>query len=469
MMRRSFPATFKSLPPSPHALALRVLYGMDLGIFDKADEALSDALSHAPFDRLTAQERGLATMLVNESLRWNLTLKSRLKTLTKKRFKDLQAPLRHVLLLGLLSVLHPQEREKKRAYSQVHAWVELAKACRFPPAQVGMLNATLRRATEEELPLGEVDVHFKGTALERLSLASGWPTWALKELQQAVAPQEVDAYLKASHHKQPMTLFHTQARNEEEMQPVLQHLALHGIETHQPFLPDFPQALQFKEGFKGLITQWPEWHAGDWYVQDYGSAWVARHACDAMKAYESPVVVDLCAAPGSKTWWLAQAVENGGHVHAVDVSVKRLERLTENMTRLKLNERVSVHASDATTFTLPSSADVVLVDAPCSALGTISHHPDLWVNRTEASVKEFAPLQLAILSQAARLCHASSNLIYSTCTWRMAENQRVIEAFLKTHSDWHLVHESMLPMTLSHDGFYVAMLKRRSSDSSLSS
>ena len=114
MMRRSFPATFKSLPLSPHALALRVLYGMDLGIFDKADEALSDALSTRPFNGLTAQERGLATMLVNESLRWNLTLKSRLKTLTKKRFKDLQAPLRHVLVLGLLSVLHPQEREKKK-------------------------------------------------------------------------------------------------------------------------------------------------------------------------------------------------------------------------------------------------------------------------------------------------------------------------------------------------------------------
>jgi len=168
--------------------------------------------------------------------------------------------------------------------------------------------------------------------------------------------------------------------------------------------------------------------------------------------------VDLCAAPGSKTWWLAKAVEHGGHVHAVDVSAKRLERLTENMTRLKLNDRVSVHTADATTFTLDTPADVVLVDAPCSALGTISHHPDLWMNRSEASLKEFPPLQLAILSQAASVCHESSILIYSTCTWRVAENQRVIEAFLKTHLDWRLVEDHTLSMTALHDSFYVAIL-----------
>ena len=459
-MRRSFPATFKSLPLSPHALALRVLYGMDLGIFDKADEALSDALSTRPFNGLTPQERGLATMLVNESLRWSLTLKSRIKTLTKKRFKDLQAPLRHLLLLGLLSVLHPQEREKERMYSQVQAWVELAKACKLAPAQVGMLNACLRRASEELAPLGGVDVDFKGTALERQSLASGWPTWALKELQQATNVEAVDAYIQASHHKQPMSVFHTQADSEAEMRPVLEMLALQGIKTQQPFLPDFPQAIHLDEALKGGITTLPDWDSGAWYVQDYGSAWVAKQACEAIKAYQNPVVVDLCAAPGSKTWWMAKAVEHGGHVHAVDVSAKRLERLTENMTRLQLNDRVTVHTADATTFMLDTPADVVLVDAPCSALGTLSHHPDLWMNRSEASLKEFPPLQLAILSQAASVCYASSTLIYSTCTWRVAENQKVIEAFLKTHPDWRLVEEHTLPMTALHDGFYVAILKQ---------
>ncbi|MCE2929799.1 MAG: RsmB/NOP family class I SAM-dependent RNA methyltransferase [Vampirovibrionales bacterium] len=457
-MSRSFPSSVKNLTPSSHALALLLIYGMDLGIFDKADDALYDALSHAPFDRLTPQERGLATMLVNESLRWSLTLKSRIKTLTKKRFKDLQAPLRHLLLLGLLSVLHPQEREKERTYSQVQAWVELAKACKLAPAQVGMLNACLRRASEELAPLGDVEANFKGTALERQSLASGWPTWALKELQQATDPETVDAYIQASHHKQPMSVFHTQAQSEAEMHPVLETLALQGIKTQQPFLPDFPQAIHLEDALKGGITTLPDWDAGAWYVQDYGSAWVARHAWEAVKTYQDPVVVDLCAAPGSKTWWLAKAVEDGGHVHAVDVSAKRLERLTENMTRLKLNDRVSVHTADATTFTLDTPADVVLVDAPCSALGTISHHPDLWMNRSEASLKEFPPLQLAILSQAASVCHESSILIYSTCTWRVAENQRVIEAFLKTHLDWRLVEDHTLSMTALHDSFYVAIL-----------
>ena len=459
-MSRGFPASFKHLPKTPHALSLRILYGMDLGIFDKADDTLQDALSSTAFTHFTPQDRGLTTMLVNESLRWNITLKSHLKTLTHKRFKDIQAPLRHFLLLGLLSALHPQEREKERLYSQVHAWVELAKSCQLPTAQVRMLNACLRRASEDLAPLGDSPQNFKGKVLEQESLTSGWPTWALKELHKTVDPETAAAYLKASHHKQAMTVFHTEASNEAEMRPILEALETRGIGSSQPFLADFPQAIHLNDTFKGSITTLPNWDAGAWYVQDYGSAWVARHACEAIKAFENPIVVDLCAAPGSKTWWMAKAVQNGGHVHAVDVSAKRIERLSENLERLKLNEEVTVHTADATTFTLEAPADVVLVDAPCSALGTISHHPDLWMNRSEASMKEFPPLQLAILLQAATLCHERSTLIYSTCTWWKAENRGVIDAFLKTHSNWHLIEEQSLPLSSLHDGFYIAFLKR---------
>jgi 16S rRNA (cytosine967-C5)-methyltransferase len=464
MMSRSFPAFFKALPHTPHALALRLLYAMDLGLVDKADDALHQAFSTAPFHHATPQTRGLATMLFNESLRWQITLKYRMKQLTHKRFKDLQAPLRHLLMLGLLSLLHPEEQAKAREYHHVQAWVDLAKACRLSSAQVGMLNACLRRASEGFPPLGKVEAGFKGSVEERQSLESAWPLWAIKALRHGKTDDAISSALKASHHKQPLTLFHTHATTAVEMSPVLDGLAAQGIHVTQPFLADFPQAIRIQSGFTGVVAQFPDFEAGAWYVQDYGSAWVVQHSLAAVQDPSTRCVVDLCAAPGSKTWWLARHLNEGAQLHAVDLSAKRLERLEENIARLALKGNLTLHTADARTFTIPADsppADLVLIDAPCSALGTLSHHPDLWWNRSEASMKEFPALQLEILTQAASLCHATSTLVYSTCTWWTPENQGVIRAFLKANPTWVLQEEAQLPLSTEHDAFYRAILKQR--------
>ncbi len=463
-MSRQLPVFFKKVKPSPHLLALQVFYALEMGIVDKADEALNEALASERYQHFSPQARGLASMLVNEACRWFLTLKTHIKRLTQKRFKDHQAPLRHLLCLGLLSVLHPQERNRHRVHSQVHAWIDLAKEARLSASQVALLNACLRNASEGGVPLGELPSDFKGSLFEAESFQSAWPLWAIEALHQSVSSDKVQGYLNASHIKQPLTLFHTQARSDAEMQVVLQALAQEKISVTPVFHDTFPNAIHLSKDFQGCLSDFPHFDEGHWYVQDYGSAWVAQHACQALQTMQTPqpVVVDLCAAPGSKTWWLAQAVKDKGHVHAVELSDARCKRLIENLHRLHLQEAVTIHTQDARTFTLDGSADLILVDAPCSALGTISHHPDLWMQKSEASLKTFPPLQLEILKQASTLAHRDSILMYSTCTWLPTENETLIQRFLAEHPEWYCVDMKRLPLHPEHDAFFLAILKQQS-------
>ena len=265
-MTRQLPVFFKKVKPSPHLLALQVFYALEMGIVDKADEALKEALESVRYQSFSPQARGLASMLVNEACRWFLTLKAHIKSLTQKRFKDHQAPLRHLLCLGLLSVLHPQERDRNRVHSQVHAWIDLAKEAHLTTSQVALLNACLRKASEERVVLGEMPCDFKGNRLEAESLQSGWPLWAIEALYQSVSSDEVQDYLNASHIKQPLTLFHTKARTPTEMQVVLQALAQQQIEVTQPFSDTFPNAIHLSKDFQGRLSDFPHFDEGHWYV-----------------------------------------------------------------------------------------------------------------------------------------------------------------------------------------------------------
>jgi|GEM_PF-5664186 len=470
---RQLPTSFSRLPLSPYATALRILYALDMGIQDKSDDALN---SFFEGNAVSKQGEGLARMLVNESLRWRVTLIAHIKTLTKKRYKDIAAPLRQLLLLGLCSVLHPDERAKDRGHAHVNAWVEVAKSLKLTNGQQGLLNACLRKA--EGLPaLGDAPENAKGS-LNELSQQYGWPLWAVEELKKHLGAQaqriktkgdlsttvEMTDWLKASHQHRGLGVMHVPSLNPEstpELNETLTQLKNSGLTLTQPY-PDTPAYFYCENGISGGPATLPDFEKGAWYVQDYGSAWVALEAARHLDGHECPVVVDLCAAPGSKSWILSKALPAGGELHAVDVSSKRLELLHENIERLNLNkDQIHVHTSDALEWVLPNDqlADLVLVDAPCSALGTLRHHADLWLHRNPESMKQYPTLQKKMLSHATTLVKPDGTLVYSTCTWWPAENERVIQAFLQVHPDWECIEQKHLPLTPQHDAFFLAVLK----------
>lgn len=177
---------------------------------------------------------------------------------------------------------------------------------------------------------------------------------------------------------------------------------------------------------RGPIEQLDGFAEGAWWVQDVAAALPARLMGDVRGAR----VADLCAAPGGKTAQLAQA---GAQVTAVDLSQTRLARVQDNLDRLKLSADLVV--ADAAAWRPDAPFDAVLLDAPCTATGTIRRHPDIPLLKSQTDVTELAALQARLLDHAVSLVRPGGALVYCTCSLEREEGEGQIEGLLKRKPD----------------------------------
>jgi 16S rRNA (cytosine967-C5)-methyltransferase len=221
------------------------------------------------------------------------------------------------------------------------------------------------------------------------------------------------------------------------------------------------------------VSELPGYEGGDWWVQDAAAALAAK----LLAVRPGERVLDLCAAPGGKTMQLAAA---GAAITALDVSDARLERLRENLARCRLEAEVVT--ADALTWDGPRDFDAVLLDAPCSATGTIRRHPDLPYVRDGAGVRDLARLQADLIDRALGHLCPGGRLVYATCSLLPEEGERQIAAALERHPGLAVERPAPdLPGIAPHwitpegalrirpddwpdlgglDGFYIAALRR---------
>lgn len=218
--------------------------------------------------------------------------------------------------------------------------------------------------------------------------------------------------------------------------------------------------------FNGDISRMEGYDEGSWWVQEASACIPAQ----LFPAYKGLHIADLCAAPGGKT---AQLAVQGAIVDAFDISKNRLLRLQENMKRLKLEENVCIKQADVATLTGSSLYDAVLLDAPCSATGTIRRHPDLLYHRTQKDVVRLSETQKCLLKKAIDLTKAGGYIVYSTCSLEWEENEGVVQDLLKQYQNikrvtladkWkpYLNNEGAIQVTpdKNQDGFYAVLLKK---------
>ena len=215
---------------------------------------------------------------------------------------------------------------------------------------------------------------------------------------------------------------------------------------------------------------------GDWWVQDASSALPATLFPGDI---HGSTIVDLCAAPGGKT---AQLAAQGANVIAVDRSAQRLKRLHENLERLKLGDHVHVETADGSVWKPQQKIDHILVDAPCSATGTIRRHPDVMHLRDISDIERMQKAQQKLLRNAWDMLPVGGVMIYCTCSLQHAEGEHQIAAFLDANTNARRLPVQaaelgdlseiitpdgdvrVLPQTLTTtggmDGFYIARLQK---------
>jgi 16S rRNA (cytosine967-C5)-methyltransferase len=286
-------------------------------------------------------------------------------------------------------------------HAAVDLSVRLVQSDRRAAKYAGLVNAVLRRCAREGHPLIE----------EVRSDALDVPPWLLARWIAHYGEVTAKAMAAALNHDPSLDL------------TVKSDAAQWATRLHGETLPTG----SVRTLLQGSVTMLPGFAEGEWWVQDAAAAMPARLFGD----LAGRRVVDLCAAPGGKTAQLAQA---GAEVIAIDRSPNRVARLRDNFTRLSFTAETVT--ADAVEWQNPrgDGFDAVLVDAPCSATGTIRRHPDVAWLKQESDIATLTALQQRLLQKATTLLKPGGTLIYCTCSLEPEEGERAIAALLESES-----------------------------------
>ena len=412
-----------------------------------ADRALAAEATRA---RLDSRERAVATQLAYGAVQRRRTLDHVIAACAGRPVEQLDPSILDALRLGVLQ-LHFLDGVAPHA--AVDQSVELAKAAGGPGFK--LVNAVLRRAGRDgPALLAALDDSTPHDAAVRHSV----PDWLAELWWEALGAEDARALLAMLNEPAESALRVNALLAEPAT--VADELAERGIATRPA-----PAALDGTPLPEGLLLDAqmdlandPLWHAGALVAQ-------SRAAISAARLLDPPAgarVLDLCAAPGGKATHLAALVGRGGAVIAIERNPRRAEALRRTVARLRADPIVRVETADAAQQRTDGPYDAVLVDPPCSGLGTLQGRPDLrWRIQPDAIV-ELAELQLRILSAGAAALRPGGALVYSTCTISPQENEQVVERFLSAHRDFTLDRGTvqLLPHHDHTDGFFFARLRR---------
>lgn len=414
-------------------VALEIIYLINQG------NSLKQVFEHQRFVSLTSEAKGFVKFLVTQTIRYRNVFKKNIQRYLEKKPQNKSLEfIDAVLSLGACELLLSEQKPNITFSS----YTDITKFDKKTVHLSGIIRAILGKIhsdidilkplfTDYQLVFGEDLYHH---------IQTDYSDSAYKIFEWLLAEPVVDA-TKLSH-----------------------------CPTPSSYLELSPDNMRFQQGIR------PENSAlfqdGEITIQSYAS----HLPIFCMTDIAGKTLLDLCAAPGGKT---LQAVSKGAMVTAVDISEKRLEKLQENLQRTGLSAEIL--ASDALKYQSNNLFDIVLLDAPCSATGTIRKNPDIIHNFDSQNIRDLKILQRNLLKQAVNLLKPKGILIYAVCSLSKAEGENQILEFLQEHNNLTIIkpyNTDLLPKDAldmhqfirllpyydnnkgGHDGFFVAYLKK---------
>lgn len=417
-------------------------------IFTKKN-SLNAALNN--FLKPDSKDRALIQAFCYGVLRQYWQLEALVQLLLKKSLKNKDQDIFALLLLGLYQLLHLRIPD----HAAISETVQAARVLKKPWA-AGLINATLRQFQREQ-------PHLLEQIAQNTCAHFSHPNWLI-EIIKTAWPEQWQNVLDANNQHPPLTLrINSQQLSREAY---LQKLGIdHGVYTTLA-----TEGITLHEACD--VKQLPGYAAGEFSVQDES----AQLAASLLELTSAQTVLDACAAPGGKTAHILEIAPHLTKLVAIDIDEKRIEKVTENLTRLQLlSSSIVMTASNAAEPQIwwdGELFDRILLDAPCSATGVIRRHPDIKYLRRPEDIAQLAVQQLQLLNALWPLLKPNGLLVYATCSVLPQENENVIEAFLHTHHDAHekiittdwgikkTIGRQLLPKTDGHDGFYYARLQK---------
>lgn len=420
--------------------------------------AYAALLLAATEEKMRADDRALSYELVLGTLRWQLWLDKLIEHYAGRSAASLDAPVRRALRLGLYQL---RFLSRIPASAVVNESVKLVHLSRLRSA-APFTNAVLRRATREPDYQPPADI---ADPIERLAVETSHPAWLIERWIKAFGREEAEAFARANNDAPPVA-FRVITRRASVEEVLDEVLAAGGVAQPSQIAPD---AWRVQGATATLQTLARE---GKIYLQDEASQLVA-HVLDAR---EGERVLDVCAAPGSKTTHIAARAPNLSLIVAGDMHEHRVRTVVKTAARQEVERlRVVIHDAEIALPYSESSFDRVLVDAPCTGTGTLRRNPEIRWRISAHDIMDLSRRQRRILASAARMVRPLGHLVYSTCSVEPEENEEVVARFLSENDTFNqvavnapqeLLSENGAARTWPHksgaDGFFIASFERQS-------
>ena len=448
------------MPTSARRTAFNILKAVSAGAY--ADVALQRHLS----SDLKSSDRSLATELAYGVIRRQRTLNTLITQFASKPAHKQPPELRWILQLGLYQLRYLTQIPQSAA---IHSTVELAKQLKLGGLSKvvnGILRQYQRQSTDTD-PLV-----LPKSVISELGVTYSYPDWIIKIWIDQLGESEARQLCEWMSASPSIDLrVNCLTTHIEELKSRFQEQGL-GAKT----IDGLPQALRLTTR-PGRLTALPGFKEGEWMVQD-ASAQLVSHVLDPQPNWK---VLDLCAAPGGKTIHLSELMDGHGDIWACEPIKSRIKRIRENCDRLKIKNVTTWQGDGRDLPTEMDDFDAILVDAPCSGLGTLHRHADARWRQTPDGIQKLAKLQQELLASASTRVKDGGRMVYSTCTLHPDENESVVNQFIDSQSEWELdpvpnTHYAsrfetdrpglykVWPHQSNMDGFFLARMRKKSKE-----
>lgn len=391
---------------------------------------------------LVGADKALLFEIVHGVTRWEGRIDWILTGFYKGQFSKAIPNIKNALRVALYQILF---LDKVPDYAAVNEAVEFVKKLQGQAA-ADLTNAVLRNIIRNKenirYPNPDEDIN------NYLSAYFSHPTWLVKRWLARFGREETEKLLIANNNKPNLTIrVNNLVTNPTEMKSLLNSVELKFSEGK--FLKEFIRMNSLTN-----ITDWEYFAKGYFSIQDESTGFPIK----LLDVSPGMRVLDLCAAPGGKTGFIADEMKNTGEIVAIDKFESRLKILEKNLTRLKVTNVVT-KVTDAADFEDAEGFDRVLIDAPCSGLGTLTKKPDLKWKRDLGDIRKIVNIQYELLKKGASLVKQNGFIVYSTCTIEPEENFELIKKFLSENPNFALVNAGeLLPKAVVDENGCVATL-----------
>ena len=399
----------------------------------QSDGAYSNLLLDSALS-VNKEDRAFVTALFYGVTERRMTLDHIIRAHSKTEFDDIDSETLQLLRMGIYQLMYMDIPES----AAVNETVKLA-----PQRSKGFVNAVLRAFIRggKKLDISGLD------DLGKLSVEYSCAKWIVKMWVKEYGYESTERILAASFGRPPVyARVNTCVCDADDL---IYELAEDGVKAERYKDSDTCVVLSNS----GSIENLRAYRNGLFHIQDISS----QQCCEAAAPREGDTVIDMCAAPGGKSFTLAEIMKNSGSVYSSDLYESRVKLIEDGASRLGL-DIVKARVSDASVFdgSLPE-ADVVLCDAPCSGLGVIRRKPEIRYKKKD-EISELPEIQKKLLDNAKNYVKSGGKLVYSTCTLDPAENEDIADKFAGENRDFRLIEtRTFIPGETDGDGFFYAV------------